>query len=497
MTNNEKKQIKRMINRLNNIKNHIKRNNDDNYNIIKREEIRKTFTKDNNKILEDKYSIEILDSCNVLVVGGGPSGLSAAISAARTGVDVILVEKFGCFGGVITTVGMETIAWYRYEGTIDSQGIGIEMEQLAAKMGGSVKFPYNDSECLDADYFKVVADHLVKENNIRPYLHTYVVEVIMDKNIIKGIICESKSGRKAIMADRVIDCTGDADVAYLAGAECTKLDKKDMMGVTTVFGCSGVDKNKFLNYAQKKGATYQDWGGDWTQQISEKEKNLKSPYLSLEFEKAKDKNIIPKDTEINGSWSTITDAGEATNLNLVHMKNIDATNVKDLTKAEMDGRTKGLEAITALKSTTPGFENAKLRTFGMTLGTRDTRKIIGEYYLTKDDVFNQAKFNDTIGIFPEFIDGYSILTLPTSGRYFQIPYRCLKPINIINLLVGGRCVAGDKVSHAAMRNMMACTVTGQGAGVAAAVSYLDKKSTKDVDIKNIQKELLKQKVKIY
>lgn len=103
----------------------------------------------------------------MLVVGGGPSGLSAALGAKRAGADVILMEKFGCFGGVITTVGMETLAWYRYEGCIDTEGVGIEMERLAASMGGTVKWPYNDSECLDADFFKVVADHLVTNAGIR------------------------------------------------------------------------------------------------------------------------------------------------------------------------------------------------------------------------------------------------------------------------------------------------------------------------------------------
>lgn len=104
----------------------------------------------------------------------------------------MLVERFGCFGGVITTVGMETLAWYRYEGTVDVEGIGIELEQLAAKMGGTRKFPYNESECLDADFFKVVADHLVAENKIRPLLHTFVCEVIKENDVVKGNFCKKR-----------------------------------------------------------------------------------------------------------------------------------------------------------------------------------------------------------------------------------------------------------------------------------------------------------------
>ena len=151
---------------------------------------------------------------------------------------------------------METLAWYRYEGTVDTEGIGIEMERLAASMGGSVKWPYNNSECLDADFFKVVADHLVRTSGVRPLLHSYAVEVIKEGNTVKGVIMESKSGRRAILADRIIDCTGDADVAHLAGAQYRMTDKKERMGVTAVFNCSGVEKEKFLEYTEKNPATY-------------------------------------------------------------------------------------------------------------------------------------------------------------------------------------------------------------------------------------------------
>jgi hypothetical protein len=208
--------------------------------------------------------------------------------------------------------------------------------------------------------------------------------------------------------------------------------------------------------------------------------------------------LIPKNIDtISGSWSALSDAGEATNLNLVHMKGVDCTDVNDLTKAEMQGRREALYALAALKAVVPGFEKAKLRNFGMTLGCRDSRKIIGRYSLTENDVKNQARFEDSVGIFPEFLDGYNVLILPTTGRYFQVPYGCLVPQSVDNLLVAGRCVAGDKISHCAMRNMMACTVTGQGAGVAAAVSVKEGTSTATVDITKVQNELERQGVRIW
>ncbi len=449
-------------------------------------------------IFEPIRPVSIFDVCDVLVIGAGPAGLSASIAAKRAGADVILMERFGCFGGVITTVGMETLGWYRYEGVVDTQGIGIEMERLAERMGGTVKWPYNDSSCLDADYFKYVADYLIKESGVRPLLHTFAVEVIMNGKIIEGVITESKSGRQAILAKRVIDCSGDADVAYLAGCSYKKTPKDEMLGVSTVFGCSGVNKDQFLKYVKENPATYKDWSKGWQLDTTGKEENLPSPYLDKEFDKAKEMGILPKDSKnIGGSWSSLTDAGEATNLNLVYISNYDGTDVRDLTNAEIQGRKECFDAIKALKAVVPGFENAKLRTFGMTLGVRDTRKIIGKYNLTGQDVRNQAKFTDSIGIFPEFIDGYNILILPTTGRYFEVPYGCLVPIEADNLLVAGRCVAGDKTSHTAMRNMMACTVTGQGAGVAAAISIRQNVTTSSIDINLVQEELVRQNVRIH
>jgi ribulose 1,5-bisphosphate synthetase/thiazole synthase len=489
--------IRRMINRWAGVKQENKRGNPNNETVFSRKETL-PVKKGRSNIIEPGRTVPVLAECDVLVVGGGPAGLSAALSAKRAGADTILMERYGCFGGVITTVGMETLGWYRYEGTVESEGIGIEMEKLAAKMGGTVKWPYNESECLDADFFKIVADHLIREAGVRPILHCLAVEAIMDKNRIAGVITESKTGRRAILAKRVIDCTGDADIAYLAGAPYRKTAREEMMGVTTVFSCSGVDKKKFLKYTEKNKATYADWSRVWDQETTGKEDFLPSPYLDKEFEKARELGVIPAGTgNIGGTWSALTDAGEATNLNLVHMKGIDCTDVFDLTKAEMEGRAETLHAIAALKKVIPGFERAKLRNFGMTLGCRDSRKIIGRYNLTGEDVRGQGKFADSIGIFPEFLDGYNILILPTTGRYFEVPYGCLLPVGVDNLLVAGRCTAGDKVSHCAMRNMMACTVTGQGAGAAAAVSLKTGSTTGTVDIKKVQEALFEQGVRFH
>jgi FAD dependent oxidoreductase len=176
---------------------------------------------------------------------------------------------------------------------------------------------------------------------------------------------------------------------------------------------------------------------------------------------------------------------------MVHMLAYDGTDVRDLTRGEMEGRRQAMLAIKALQCFAPGFEKAALRNFGMTIGIRDTRKIIGRTNLTEQDVREQARFGDS-----EFIDGYGVLVLPTTGRYFHVPYGSLVPQGVDNLLIAGRSVAGDKISHAAVRNMMCCTVTGQGAGVAAAVSVKNKVTTAEAGITDIQAELKRQGVRM-
>ncbi len=446
------------------------------------------------QIQEPSRMIPVIAETDVLVVGSGPGGLSAALSAAREGVDTMLVERYGCFGGNITQAGVESIAWYRHEKTVDAGGIGVEFENRAKEMGASQKEPQSLSQALDADMFKYVADTMVQEAGIVPILHCYGVGAVMEGNTLQGVVAESKSGRQAILAKRIIDATGDADIAYLAGAPYRQSAKDDLLGVTVTFGCSGVDVARFREYVTQNSAHLGDW--DDVAETTGKEKDLFSPYIEAPFNKAKDAGEIPKDAWIKGTWSSLTEAGEVTYLNLVLLNGIDPTSVRDLTKAEIQGRQQVMWALDALKKYTPGFEKAKLRTFCSSVGARESRKILGEYNITEYDVRNEARFDDAIGIFPEFLDGYGVVIIPTTGRYFQVPYGIILPQKVENLLVAGRCVGGDKISHAATRQMMCCAVTGQGAGIAAAVSLKDNVTCRSVNIAAVQKVLKKQGVRI-
>jgi len=447
------------------------------------------------KINEAARTIDVILETDVLVVGSGPGGLAAALAAARAGARTALIDRNGCFGGNITQVGVEGFAWYRHEHTVDCEGIGIELEKRATAMGAAMPEPQSLSHALDAEMFKWVADVLVQEAGIAPLLHRLCVAPIMENGAICGVITESKAGREAILAKRVIDATGDADIAFRAGAPVHKLPKKEMMSASVMFSMSGVNKRRFIDAVKADPQTYADWSGngEWDYETTGKEDKLFSPFLRKPFQQALAAGIIPANLHtIAGTWGSVTDQGDLTYLNLVHLPEIDGTDPSDLTLGEMRGRREAIYALEALRGFMPGCEQAKLRNFGMTLGIRDTRKIDALYNLTANDVREQGRFDDAIGIFPEFIDGYGILILPTTGRYWQVPYRALVPKDVRNLLVAGRCIGGDKIAHASARNMMCCAVSGQGAGVAAAISIQRDEALDQLNIGAVHQELARQ-----
>ena len=446
---------------------------------------------------EPARDIDIIHTTELLVVGSGPGGLAAALAAARAGVQVTLVERFGCFGGNLTVVGVEGFAWYRHAQTVEADGIGREFEERAKAMGAAVPESQSLSYEIDSEGFKLVADALVQEAGIHPMLHRMFVAPIMDGGAITGIIVESKAGREAICAQRVIDATGDADVAYRAGAPTRKTPVEQMQAASVMFHLAGVDKQAFMAGVRQDPQTYRDWGtGEWVIETSGKEDAMFSPFLKKPFAQAIRDGVIPAHLNtIAGTWGAMHDTGELTYMNLVHLAGCDGTDPDSMTRFEIEGRRQAMLAVEALRRYTPGCAGARLRNFGMTIGIRDTRKIDAAYNMTEHDVREQARFDDSVGIYPEFIDGYGVLVLPTTGRYMHVPYRCMLPKGVSNLLVTGRAIGGDRIAHAATRNMACCAVAGQGAGIAAALSIRHRTPLERIDIGQLQRELDRQGVR--
>jgi len=448
-------------------------------------------------ITEPARQTPIVHETDVLVVGSGPGGIAAALAAARAGVEVTLLERFGCFGGNITVVGVEGFAWYRHEQTVEAGGLGWEFEQRAKAEGAAVPESQSLSYELDSEGFKLVADKLVLEAGIHPMLHRAFVAPIMEGPRVTGVIVESKAGREAILAKRVIDATGDADVAFRAGAPMKSTPREELQAASVMFHLAGVNKAAFLDGIRENPSTYASWSsGEWQIETSGKEDEMYSPYLGKPFDQARAEGLIPADLDtIAGTWGAVHDSGELTYMNLVHLAGVDGTDPDSLTEFEIEGRRQAMLAIVALRAYTPGCEGVRLRNFGMSIGIRDTRKIDAVYNMTETDVREQGRFEDSVGIYPEFIDGYGILILPTTGRYMHVPFRSMVPKGIENLLVVGRSTGGDKVAHAATRNMACCAVSGQGAGIAAALSVKAGTAMEQPDMTAVQAELTRQDVR--
>ncbi len=449
-------------------------------------------------VTEPARQIPVIRRTEVLVVGSGPGGLAAALAAARAGVEVTLVERFGCFGGNITVVGVEGLAWYRHEATVEANGIGREFEERAKAMGAAVPESQSLSYELDSEGFKLVADALVEEAGVNGMLHRSFVAPVMDGDRCAGIIVESKAGREAIMAKIVIDATGDADVATRAGVPAFKTPVEEMQAASVMFHLAGVDKAAFMAEVKADPQTYKDWStGEWKVKTDGKEDDMFSPFLKKPFAKAIEDGLIPKQlSTIAGTWGAMHDTGELTYMNLVHLAGIDGTDPDSMTRGEIEGRRQAMLAIEALRRYMPGCKGVRLRNFGMSIGIRDTRKIDALYNMTETDARQQGRFDDTIGIYPEFIDGYGVLIIPTTGRYMHIPYRAMLPKRVKGLLVTGRAIGGDRIAHAATRNMACCAVAGQGAGVAAALAVKTGRDVDEIDIGAVQTELERQGVRI-
>lgn len=423
--------------------------------------------------------IPIVHETDVLVVGGGPAGTAAAFAAAEMGRSVMIVEQFNCLGGVATAGGHGHMCLYSSYSTQERVVGGFPFE-IAKRVGDSGYGVYSNSSCdFEVEGLKLVLERMAGELGVELLYHTFFSDVVMDEGRIKTVVVQNKNGLQGIAAKQVVDCTGDGDVAAKAG--CDFKVGEDGTGhcqpVTLMFTIGGVDYEKVKAFR----------GNDY-----------KLSHVWAEAQKNGD--MRPFQDGIMGWWWTPTRPDQL-GINFTHVNFIDSTKAEDLTKATIEAREQAYETIDVYRKYVPGMENCHMISTPNTIGLRESRRILGEYYLTKEDVVAQREFEDGVGYGSFFIDIHNCSGpgmdakrwTPEMGFKYQIPYRILVPKGTRNLLTAGRCVSVDHEALGSLRVMPQCGVMGQAAGVAASLATRNGEDVKNVSVPELQSELKRQK----
>ena len=430
------------------------------YNLINKTIKERTYMIDINGMTSRKWDL--------IVLGGGMTGVAAAVCARRQGLDVLLVEKAGFLGGAAATCLINP--FMPYSTVIDgkktplSAGFFLEMREMLADIGG---LGGADSRDLHEEYIKLAFDRLIKREGVQALFHATLCGVEKDGETISSISVITKAGILKFNAKYFIDCTGDADLAVMTGCPF-RLGREDGLcqPMTLCFRIGNIDVEKF------------DKSRDIMQQ----------KYKQLQ---AEGKITNPRENVL--VFHTLVDG--MIHFNTTRIVKHDPTNPFDVTQAEMTAREQMFEIYHFLREHVPGCENCRLLYSAGEIGVRESRMIDGEYVLDQDDLVSCARFEDSIAAGNYDIDihnpegsGTSHYYFP-AGQYYTIPYRSLLPKNADNLLVAGRCISATHEAQASVRIMPIVTTLGQAAGVAAAVACKAGSTVKNADIKTIQQIL--------
>ncbi|MEZ5103905.1 MAG: FAD-dependent oxidoreductase [Draconibacterium sp.] len=403
-------------------------------------------TEPSKTITEPAKEIPILAETDVLVIGGGPAGVAAAIASSRAGAETYLVERYNHLGG-LWTGGLVLPLLSTH--AIDKQkrkkqvihGLGGEMAQRLFDLGMAI---HEVNPIIDPEAGKFVLDEMIAEAGVKILYHSWGVNAIMDGNTIKGVFIESKSGRQAVLAKVVIDCTGDGDVFHWAGENYETM--KYHIGLVHRLGnIDRIDKNK---------PGYQKM-----------ELGQPTPIPSV-------------------NW-----------VNMHGLDDQDGIDMQNLSKLQLQYRKEIWESVQKIKQT-PGHEEVFLLDTASQMGVRMSRILDGEYKLTLEDSMTFKEFDDVIGISGAWTsmlyNGQKVM--PYERPYWQIPYRSLLPKKTENLLVAGRCFCFEQSLVEDTRIIGTCLITGHGAGAAAAIAANDRVTPREINRKKLRKTLEEQNV---
>ena len=453
-------------------------------------------------IIEPEKEISVIDEVDVIVAGGGISGVAAAVAAARMNMKALLVERNGFLGGVATAGLMSSMGnrFFANGEKLVVRGIALEIvEKIVEKKGTSAgwKSPLVPKIPFDPEIFKLVLLEMAEDENVKLYLHTFVADVVTSKNDLKGLIIESKSGREAILGKIVIDATGDADVSARAGAPFIY----EPPGSSSLeFRMGNVDLQRTYEYFKEDPKRYPS-DVDAPRTFWEFERNwLENGFFYYPHgggrKRGSNLSVLVRKAIEDGEFST--EMGMITGLDAFGMdglgrnktviinsnfSRIDDLDVREASKAEVEARKSCFYVAEFLRKYVPGFEEAFIIETAIDLGVRYTRRIIGEYTLTRQEIEGGARFEDVIGV----------VFFCKQKTAYEIPYRCIVPKKVENLLVASGKSASTQ-PHGLLRGMTTCILLGQAAGVAAATSIKEGKSLRRLDVKELQTSLLKQDV---
>ncbi len=452
-----------------------------------------------NRFITETLSTPVNYECDVVVAGGGTTGIVAALAAARNGAKTILVDRYGFLGGTMINGAGPLHSFFNlykaFPGVEKVQvvrGIASEIVDRLVACGGSPghleaeKGESYDSviTLIDWEIFKGLAFEMMEEAGVRVLLNAVVVGTVGEANRLKGIVIEGKSGREAILAHTVIDTTGDGDVAARGGARFINQHATTAVGMP--FGMAGVDMPRLVEFLENNDMVTQiihsDKGGS-TDDVIRLGFNLKKIELFKQF------------MDKTGMWGPLGASLHEGNYNYINsasLPNVDATNTEELSRATMQLRKQVHTMAGMLKKHIPGFEQAYLDWTPVNAGVRYTRVIECGHDMSLDEIVNCARFEDEVMLYG-FHDCAPRIMIKNGGWY-GIPYRAFLPNGVEGLLVAGRLITSTWDAHMSTRNTVSCMAQGQAVGTAAALCARQGIQPRELDAQTLRKTLKDQGV---
>ena len=461
------------------------------------------------KTITENLTTPIVGEYDVIVAGGGTAGVAAAVASGREGAKTLLIESAGFVGGsLLESAGPMHSFFNGYRAFPDApktqvvHGIPQEIIERLMTRGGScghleqIEGGNVDSTAtlVERETAKFVFLEMLEEAGVEVLLYTNVVSTLMEGSAIQGVIVENKSGRQAVLAKVVIDCTGDADVAARAGAEYQ--DESVSGAVSMIFGMANVDVPRLEQFAVEQGILYhgahaeRNGVPDSAVRISFDCSKLPAfaGLMREPFELKNDSGNMEDRATLYGPMCVAFREGELNMINSTIVVGVHALDAWERSKANMTLRHLVWTMAETLRKNVPGFEKAHINWTPNTIGIRRTRIVKCEYDLSLDEVVNGARFAEEIDLF-----GYMDMApkiLINDGKWYGIPYRCLVPQKIENLLVAGRLISSDFRAHMSTRNTPCCMEQGQAAGTAAAIATRLGVTVRDLNVNTLRARLI-------